>query len=131
MAVSITATARLLTVSLVTIGALACAIGASDVLAQGSKPAPSTVSAAGVTLHSVSIELPTSDRSFPGDAAAESITANCTACHSPGMVLTQPAMTRATWQEEVIKMRTTYKAPIADEDVPGIVDYLASHTGVK
>jgi hypothetical protein len=122
-----TKTAALLVVA----GVFVCAVGVPAVIAQNSKAAPTTVSAAGITLHSVSIELPTSDRTFPGGAAAESITANCTACHSPGMVLTQPAMTRGTWQEEVIKMRTTYKAPLADEDIPGIVDYLASHKGVK
>src|ERR1700686_5423093 len=35
--------------------------------------APSTVTAAGITFRSVSIELPSSDRMFPGDADAEAI----------------------------------------------------------
>jgi hypothetical protein len=42
------------------------------------------------------------------------------------MVLTQPALPRATWQAEVDKMRGTYKAPVAAADVPAIVDYLAN-----
>jgi hypothetical protein len=42
------------------------------------------------------------------------------------MVLTQPHLSRADWQAEVEKMRNAYKAPIADADVPAIVDYLAN-----
>jgi mono/diheme cytochrome c family protein len=89
------------------------------------------VSGNGVTLQSVSVELPSSDRSFPGGAAAQAITDNCTACHSPGMVLNQPALTPAHWQAEVEHMRTNFKAPIADADVPAIVAYLAATKGAK
>ncbi|MDR3538348.1 MAG: hypothetical protein P4L71_17770 [Acetobacteraceae bacterium] len=114
---------------LVLAGLLAGAIGVPSMAAQGGDPPPSTVTAGGITLKSVNIELPTSDRTFPGGDAAQAITDNCTACHSPGMVLTQPAMSRAAWQAEVDKMRGTFKAPVADEDVPAIVGYLASHKG--
>lgn len=93
--------------------------------------AGSTVTEAGVTLKSVSTDFPQSDREFPGGAAADVVAQNCTACHSPGMILTQPAMSRAAWQDEVNKMRTTYKAPIAPEDVPAIVSYLSDHKSVK
>ena len=84
--------------------------------AQQSKTAaaPSTVTAAGITLHSVSVDLPGSDRMFPGDAAAEAINNNCLACHSAGMVLNQPNLTRTAWQQEVEKMRAQYKAPVAE-----------------
>jgi hypothetical protein len=99
--------------------------------AQQAPAAASQVSAAGVTLHSVSITLPTSDRMFPGDADAEAINNNCLACHSAGMVLTQPALTSATWKAEVEKMRAQYKAPVAEEDVPAIVAYLTAHKGAK
>jgi hypothetical protein len=99
--------------------------------AQPSKAAASTVTAAGVTLHSVSVELPNSDRMFPGGADAEAINNNCMACHSAGMVLNQPNLTRAAWQQEVEKMRGQYKAPVDEKDVPAIVAYLVSHKGVK
>ena len=88
------------------------------------QPAPSTTTGAGITLHSVSVDLPNSDRQFAGDTKADPINGNCLACHSAGMVLNQPKMSEQTWKEEVNKMRTVYKAPIADEDVPLIVDYL-------
>ena len=99
------------------------------VAAAGPAPAPSPLavaSAAGVSLHSVTIALPASDRLFPGDASAEAINANCVTCHSAGMVLNQPLLTRTDWESEVNKMRNVYKAPVAAEDVPAIVAYLAA-----
>ena len=87
-------------------------------------PAPS-IAAGGVTLRSVNINLPQSDRTFPGGAEADAINNNCLICHSAGMVLTQPSLSRADWQAEVDKMRSFYQAPIAAKDVPAIVDYLA------
>lgn len=97
------------------------------------QPAPAAagkVTAAGVTLHSVSITLPTSDRMFTG-SDAEAINDNCLACHSAGMVLTQPALSQSAWKAEVEKMRSQYKAPVAEDDVPAIVAYLTAHKGVK
>jgi cytochrome c5 len=87
---------------------------------------PSSVAAGGITLHSVSLELPASDRTFPGGAAADAINNNCLSCHSAGMVLTQPAMSRAAWQAKVDSMLHNYKAPVAEAEVPAIVDYLAN-----
>jgi len=89
-------------------------------------PDPATVASGGVTLHSVNVDFPDSDRNFPGGAEADAINGNCLACHSAGMVLTQPHLSRAQWQAEVDKMRNTYKAPIDAADVPAIVDYLAN-----
>ena len=96
-----------------------------------SAPPPPGVSGNGVALQSVSVEFPSSDRSFPGGAAAEAITDNCTACHSPGMVLNQPALTPAHWQAEIEHMRTNFKAPVAGADIPAIVAYLAATKGAR
>lgn len=100
-------------------------------LAQQPRPAaaPSTASAAGITLHSVTVDLPSSDRRFSGGVEADAINNNCLACHSAGMVLNQPPLTRAAWQQEVEKMRGQYKAPVDEADVPAIVAYLAAHKG--
>ena len=87
------------------------------------------VAQAPLQLKSVDLDLPMGDRMFPGDAAADAINNNCLACHSAGMVLTQPHLSRAEWQAEVDKMRNVYKAPVAAEDVPAIVDYLAKLGG--
>ncbi len=89
-------------------------------------PASAAVSAAGVTLRSVSLTLPTSDRAYPDGPHADAINNNCLACHSAGMVLTQPTLSRAAWQDEVDKMVTTYKAPVAAADITQIVDYLTA-----
>ncbi len=88
-------------------------------------PAPSTVSVNGVTLRSVNVDIPNRDRQFEGPGS-DVVTNNCLACHSAGMVLTQPRLPRAVWQAEVEKMRNTYKAPVDAEDVPAIVDFLAN-----
>lgn len=88
-----------------------------------------SVSRGGTTLRSVSVEFPDPGRQFPGGDNADAINNNCLACHSAGMVLRQPHLSRAQWQSEVDKMRHTYKAPITDQDVPAIVDYLANRGG--
>ena len=43
--------------------------------------------------------------------------------------LEQPPLPRKTWEAEVDKMRKTYGAPVADEDVPAIVAYLVAVRG--
>ena len=95
-------------------------------LTAAAAPPPSSVTAGGITLRSVEVQLPVSDRFFAAPAAA--INANCTICHSSGMVLTQPLLTPNAWQEEIAKMRNVYKAPVSDADAVGISAYL---TGLK
>lgn len=88
--------------------------------------AASGATAAGVSLRSVNVEFPSSDRALPPGENVEVVTNNCTACHSPGMILTQPKLTAAAWTAEVNKMRSTYKAPVPEDAVPQIVAYLAA-----
>jgi hypothetical protein len=78
---------------------------------------------------SESADLPFGDRTFSGPDA-DAINNSCLTCHSAGMILNQPAMPRAIWQAEVDKMRAVYKAPIPEEDVKPIVDYLAHLKGL-
>ncbi|WP_237480749.1 c-type cytochrome [Lichenibacterium dinghuense] len=87
--------------------------------------APKTASADGVTLTSVSFTLPTNDREYPAGPHADAINGNCLSCHSAGMVLTQPELSRAEWQGEVNKMVKVYKAPVSPEDAAAVVEYLA------
>jgi mono/diheme cytochrome c family protein len=82
--------------------------------------------AAQLVLKSVSVDLPPdSNRSFPPGPGVEAVSGNCVTCHSAGMVLTQPALSRATWDAEVHKMIATYKAPISEADTATIIAYLA------
>lgn len=91
-------------------------------------PPPSTAEAAGVKLQSVSVDLPGSDRTFPPGPGADQVTNDCSACHSVGMILTQPQLTKAEWTGEVTKMIKVYKAPVPEEDVANIVTYLTALT---
>jgi cytochrome c5 len=81
------------------------------------------------SFQSVNSALPFGDLAFPDGQGSDAISNNCLACHSAEMVLTQPPLPRATWQAEVDKMRAVYKAPIAEEDVKAIVDYLTRIRG--
>ena len=91
-------------------------------------PALALAAAAGEPMQfkSQAIELPASDRMFPGGAEAEVVNNNCLACHSAGMVLTQPKLSKAQWTETVNKMVHVYHAPVDPADVAAIVDYLAT-----
>jgi hypothetical protein len=83
-----------------------------------------------LVLKSVSVELPTSDRTFPDGPGSTEINNNCLVCHSAGMVLNQPAMPETAWAGEVHKMASVYKAPVSDQDAATIVAYLTRLKGM-
>jgi mono/diheme cytochrome c family protein len=78
----------------------------------------------------VDVKLPAGLQPFAGPDA-KAINNNCLACHSRDMVLNQPPMAKPAWEAEVAKMRNVYKAPVAEADVPAIVDYLVRTKGPK
>jgi hypothetical protein len=82
-------------------------------------------------LKSVSVELPVSEVAFPTGPDVQAITGNCLSCHSAGMVLTQPTLSKAAWAGIVDKMIHAYKAPVDSKDAAEIVDYLAATKGTK
>ena len=92
------------------------------------EPAPASVTANGFTLTSSTIALPVEEPFFPdspdGGPKADTINADCTACHSASMTLTQPALSPEAWAGIVHKMRDVYHAPVPEEDVPAILAYL-------
>jgi len=81
-----------------------------------------------LTLKSVTVDLPDPGRMFPGPGS-DAINNNCLACHSAGMILNQPNLSKVNWQAEVNKMINVYKAPVNKEDVPAIVEYLTRTKG--
>ena len=89
-------------------------------------PPPSSVSVGGFTLASTSVDLPIDETEYPDGPHADLINANCTACHSASMALNQPPLSKDQWTAEVTKMRETYKAPVAEKDLAGIVAYLTA-----
>lgn len=82
-----------------------------------------------MTFRSEKVELPTGDRMFPGGDKASAINNNCVTCHSAGMVLNQPSLSKGEWAGEVHKMVGVYKAPVTSEDQAAIIDYLAETKG--
>ena len=79
-----------------------------------------------------SIELPADGvvlrpSTLPGYAKAR---ANCATCHSAEYMQYQPATApRAYWDTMAKRMKGVFKAPIADEDIPLIVEYLTKTYG--
>jgi sulfite dehydrogenase (cytochrome) subunit B len=83
----------------------------------------------GAAFGKVSITLPRETFGFKPGPGADLATGNCTTCHSALYVYTQPRLTRAQWTAEVNKMKAVYGAPLAPENIPGIVDYLMTQNG--
>ncbi|HUR89075.1 MAG TPA: cytochrome c [Ramlibacter sp.] len=66
---------------------------------------------------------------LPGYAKAQ---VQCVACHSAEYMVYQPATApRGYWENMVKRMKAVFKAPIADEDVPVLVDYLVKTYGAE
>jgi sulfite dehydrogenase (cytochrome) subunit B len=64
---------------------------------------------------------------LPGYAKAQAI---CIACHSAEYMQYQPATApRAYWDAMAKRMKMVFKAPVADEDLPLIVEYLVKTYG--
>ena len=77
----------------------------------------------------VRVELPASDETFPPGVGADIATSRCLICHSAGMVLRQPPLTKDEWRAEIVKMRSAYGAPMPDDQVDGLSEYLNSIGG--
>jgi len=61
----------------------------------------------------------------------ELATTYCYTCHSTDYVRYQPSMTRAAWKASVLKMQTTFGAPIPESAVEPIAEYLAKTYGAE
>ena len=92
------------------------------------------MSAAAAALAATEIKLPEetarlAESPLPGYSLA---TTHCYTCHSTDYVRYQPATnTRATWKASVIKMQKTFAAPIPDDAVDAIAEYLAKTYGAE
>lgn len=75
------------------------------------------------------IELPAERTELKTGAHSDVAAANCVTCHSWDYVAIQPPLPRTAWKATVLKMRTTFGAPIAENQVDDIVDYLARTYG--
>lgn len=63
--------------------------------------------------------------------AAATVRASCSICHSLDYIqMNAPFLNRAAWEAEVRKMIKIMGAPIPEQDVAQIVDYLTMNYGV-
>lgn len=78
-------------------------------------------------LKTTTVSLPTDyDVEYPAGPEVEAANANCRACHSSAMALTQPPLPADEWRKEVRKMITVYKAPIPEDQVEPITRYFTA-----
>jgi len=81
-------------------------------------------------LHALKIELPADTSTLKPGAGAELANRQCLTCHSADYVNVQPpGKPLAFWKGEVEKMKKVYGAPIPDEDIEPIAQYLTRAYG--
>ena len=79
-----------------------------------------------ITLPPETVRLaPSTMKGFP---VAE---AYCVLCHSADYIRSQPPLSRAAWEADVLKMKKTFGAPIPDDQLELIVDYLVNTYGAR
>lgn len=86
--------------------------------------------AAATSATGLRIELPAETGSLKPGAGAELAQRQCLTCHSADYISTQPpGQPLAFWKAEVEKMKKVYGAPIPDDDIEPIAQYLARAYG--
>ena len=75
------------------------------------------------------IELPFLSVDLPTGPGQGTFMSNCMICHTPRYVLMQPRFPKKTWAAEVDKMRKIYGAPIQQDQVETLVNYLVAIRG--
>jgi cbb3-type cytochrome c oxidase subunit III len=70
------------------------------------------------------IALPHYAPNLPAGTGREAFASACLTCHSTRYIGMQPPLTAAKWEENVRKMIKVYNAPITEEQVPQVVQYL-------
>ncbi len=68
------------------------------------------------------------ESTLPGYALATTL---CYTCHSVDYVKAQPVSARTYWKATVVKMQKTFGAPIPDEAVEPLTDYLVKTYGTE
>lgn len=85
-----------------------------------------SASAVEITLPAETARL--TESTLPGYMMAQAM---CYTCHSADYQRTQPVSSRTYWKATVTKMQKTFGAPIPDEAVEPIVDYLVKTYGTE
>jgi hypothetical protein len=89
------------------------------------------VVATGSFAASLKIDLPNEAATLKPGPGADVANGQCLICHSAEYITTQPRdKPLAFWKAEVEKMRKVYGAPIPDDQVDVVADYLARSYGI-
>ncbi|MBX9810623.1 MAG: cytochrome c [Burkholderiales bacterium] len=84
-----------------------------------------TIAAAGLK-----IELPPETAALKTGPGSDLARGQCMSCHSADYITTQPRhKPLAFWKAEVEKMKKVYGAPIQDDQIDLLADYLARNYG--
>lgn len=86
------------------------------------KPAKSVV---------VRIELPEMESPLPEAPGRDTVDILCGSCHSHRYITMQPRFSRKAWEATVDKMKKTFGAPVPDEKLKEVVDYLVAVRGTE
>jgi cytochrome c5 len=76
-----------------------------------------------------SIELPTLVFDLADGPGRDKVSAFCGICHGTEYIPMQPKLSKAQWTATVMKMIKTFGAPVPQEDVDKIINYLATAYG--
>jgi hypothetical protein len=103
-------------------------LGLHDWSQAGGQPATAPV---GVEVRGTKhiLHMPEVPFELPAGPGKDVVTIYCGVCHTQRYILLQPPFSKETWANEVTKMRKNYSAPIPDEKVQEIVNYLVSVRG--
>jgi len=77
----------------------------------------------------VTITLPPDGAALKQAPGVEFAAAQCMTCHSAEYINSQPSLTRTAWKASVDKMKAKFGAPIPDDQVEKLADYLAAAYG--
>ncbi len=77
----------------------------------------------------VRIALPPETARLREGAGADLVKAQCLLCHSADYISTQPRLSAAVWKATVVKMRDKYGAPVAEDKIDSLVQYLVANYG--
>jgi mono/diheme cytochrome c family protein len=72
------------------------------------------------------IELPHYQSNLPDGPGREAFAVACLACHSSSYITMQPPQSAAKWEEAVRKMVKVYAAPITEDQVGPVAQYIAA-----
>ena len=72
------------------------------------------------------IELPHYQSNLPEGPGRDAFAVACLACHSTSYITMQPPQSAAKWEEAVRKMVKVYAAPITEDQVTPVAQYIAA-----